>query len=72
MLLTRSPLSGGRSHLRARLACVKLVALRREVIDSDRLCVRVNGSDEAWHIAIGVPSKIDATSAADPSSLETG
>lgn len=63
-------LRGDGTRLRAALSSI-LVALRREVIDSDRLCVRVNGSGEAWHIAIGVPSKIDATSAADPSSLET-
>lgn len=63
------PLQGDGSRLRAALLSI-LVALRREVVDSDRLCVRISGSDEAWHLAIGTPTEIEATAAADPSALD--
>lgn len=63
------PLQGDGTRLRGALSSI-LIALRREVINSDRLCVRLGGFDHAWHLAIGTPSEIDTTSAADPSSLD--
>ena len=65
-----TPVRGDGTRLRAAFSSI-LIALRREVIDSDRLCVRINGADEAWHIAIAGPSEIEAAAAADPSALDT-
>jgi signal transduction histidine kinase len=62
------PLQGDGTRLRGALASI-LIALRREVINSDRLCVRVSESNGAWHLAVGTPSEIEAIAAADPSSL---
>ena len=62
------PLQADPTRLRGALASI-LIALRREVVNSDRLCVRVFESNGAWHLAIGTPGEIEATSAADPSSL---
>jgi signal transduction histidine kinase len=63
------PLQGDGTRLRAALSSI-LIALRREVINSDRLCVRVAESNGAWHLAIGMPGEIEAIAAADPSSLD--
>jgi signal transduction histidine kinase len=63
------PLRGDATRLRAALSSI-LIALRREVVDSDRLCVQVSASDDAWRLAIGTPAEIEATAAADPSSLD--
>ena len=65
-----TPVQGDGTRLRAALSSL-LVALRREVINSDRLCVRVTGSDDAWHLAIGTPGEVETTASADPSSLDT-
>lgn len=62
------PVQGDGTRLRAALMSL-LAALRREVVDSDRLCIRVSGSDHAWRLAIGTPTEVEATAAADPSSL---
>lgn len=66
-------LSGDATRLRSALSSL-LVALRREVVTSDRLIVRrssrdVNGG-AATVLAIGEPTTIDSIAAADPSTLE--
>lgn len=63
------PLQGDGARLRAALSSI-LIALRREVVNSNRLCVRVGESNGAWHLAIGTPNEIEATEAANPSSLD--
>ena len=66
-------LSGDATRLRSALAAL-LVALRREVVSSDRLIVRrLSGEFDgraASRLAIGEPETIDAIAAADPASLD--
>ena len=66
-------LSGDAARLRSALTAL-LVALRREVVSSDRLVIRrssaqLNGSAVST-LAIGEPQTIDAIAAADPATLE--
>lgn len=65
--------SGDATRLRAAFTSV-ISAVRREVVVSDRLCVReqvrgYNGGQVFW-IAIADPSRIDALATADPASLK--
>jgi signal transduction histidine kinase len=62
--------SADANRLRGALAAL-LSALRREVVTSDRLIVRLGGSDtDAMSVvAVGDPDQIDAIAAASPSGL---
>lgn len=67
-------LQGDATRLRLALSSV-IVALRRELITSDRLCVhqriRQNGADRIAWIAIADPDRVGALSSAAESSLTT-
>lgn len=63
------PLAGDATRLRAALASL-VSALRREIVNSDRLIVRHVGSGKMAILAIGDPGQIDRVAAADPSTLE--
>lgn len=66
-------LAGDATRLKSALAAL-LVALRREVVTSDRLVLRRAAADfggaPVCKIAVGEPETIDAIAAADPASLE--
>jgi len=67
-------LSGDATRLRSALVAL-LVALRREVVNSDRLIVRRLSGDgmggtTVSTLAIGEPETIDAIASADPASLD--
>lgn len=66
-------LSGDATRLRAALTAL-VVALRREVVTSDRLIIRRSACDAGGQaqsrLAIGEPASIEAVTAADPSSLD--
>lgn len=67
-------LSGDAARLRSALTAL-LVALRREVVTSDRLIVRRSSGQldgtTVSRLAIGEPETIDAIASADPASLQT-
>lgn len=62
-------IAGDASRLRIALRAL-LVALRREVVHSDRLIVRLHTRGREVRITVGEPARIDAIDAAIPSSLE--
>lgn len=66
-------LTGDAARLRPALSSL-LIALRREVVNSDRLVVRCSAGAGNGRVhtvvAIGEPETIDAVAAADPSALE--
>ncbi|HJR61197.1 MAG TPA: HAMP domain-containing sensor histidine kinase [Vicinamibacterales bacterium] len=68
------PVTVAADHKRLSVALAALLtALRRELVTSDRLIVRLAGSggDSMAVIAIGDPEQVTGLAAADPASLET-
>lgn len=57
------------TRLRSALSAL-LMALRRELVTSDRLIARVGARDGAATIAIGGPEQVDEIADADPSALD--